>query len=67
MIRVLAATVLLTILASPAFACPWTQTSSVTPQSTTAAAQPPAPANCPTCVVPGHTPANLPPAPQQPS
>ena len=66
MIRVLAATALLSLAASPAFACPFTQTSATATQSTTAAAQPAPPADCPTCVTPGHAPANAA-TPQQPS
>ncbi len=54
MIRVLAATVLLTVAGSPCFACDWTHTTAVEGQSTTAAAQPAAPATCPTCVAPDH-------------
>lgn len=59
--RVLAATVLLSLAASPAFACDWNQTSSLETRSTTAAAQPTAPATCPTCITPNHD-AGAPPA-----
>ncbi len=55
MTRILAATVLLTIAASPCFACDWTHTTAaVDTPATTAAAQPATPAAaCPTCI-PGH-------------
>ncbi len=53
MIRLLAASLVLTLAASPSFACPWSQTSAVDTPSTTAAAQPTTPAApCANCVVP---------------
>jgi hypothetical protein len=55
MLRILAATVLLTMAASPSWACDWNKVTSTATPATTAAAQPAPPANCPTCVVPDQT------------
>lgn len=69
MIRALATASVLALIATPCFACPWTQTSSVDTPTATAAAQPAAPAPCPTCVAPGHgsTAPQTAPTAQQPS